>query len=552
MNMLRYSAVVAVLVAGAFLLGAYRGQQRTVNPGDGRRILHYVDPMNPAHTSDKPGLAPCGMKMEPVYADELDGSSSVAGQPQMPGTVKVSPHKQQLIGVRVAPVERRSLEHTLRLLGRVALDETRSYRVTAAVDGWITKALPFTAGSRVKQNELLATCYGPELFTTAQSLLYALTSKDRGRAADYVTVLPGATNRIFSYDLAVQLYIETLRGLGMGQKQIDDLLRTRTVSRNLDITAPADGFVVERNISEGQRFTRGTDLFRIADLSRVWILADVFENEAQLVKPGLDVRVCLPHQNRVFPGRISENLPQFDPVSRTLKLRVELANPDFVLQPEMFVDLELPVRLSDAIVIPADAIVQSGLQRQVFVERAAGIFEPRPLVTGLQLGDQVEVREGLTAGDRLVISGNFLLDSESRMRLAAAGMQTTPAIDPVCGMTVDEQNARAAGRVSDHAGKAYFFCADSCRQKFEANPGKFIEARAAPVLAGAPAAAGPKSAAIDPVCGMTVDEHEARAAGRVLVHAGKVYFFCADSCKRRFEANPRPRLGGAVEHPGDM
>ncbi len=264
----------------------------------GRKVLYYVDPMNPSHTTDKPGRAPCGMDMEPVYADDAAGQAS--GKTLPPGTVKITPEKQQLIGVRVGLVAKEPVSHTIRLLGRVVADETRIYIINATIDGWITRTLPYATGSLVKKNEPLASFYSPEFLSAEQALIYALGSKDRVQTTGSES--PAQKGQIAQFNINLKQYTDSLKSLGMGELQIKEIIRTRKYIENIDITSPADGFIIARNISDGQRFDKGTELYRIADLSRVWIFADLFENEAELIKiePGARVRLALPYQKKTL------------------------------------------------------------------------------------------------------------------------------------------------------------------------------------------------------------------------------------------------------------
>jgi len=529
------AAVVLVSLALAFFLGSSHGRKQTgaASAAGGRKILYYVDPMNPSHTSDKPGLAPCGMKMEPVYADtvvSLPGSG-----PLLPGTVKLTAEKQQLIGVQVGVAEKKPLRHNLRLLGRVAVDETRSYQVTAPAEGWISKAMPQVVGSYVKRDETLASFYSPTFISAGQAFRAALEYQDRMQT----NAVERSIQRSGLAEFNVKQYRDSLRNLGVSDRQIDDMIRTRQYSELIDIVAPADGFVTVRGVSHGQRFEKGAELFRVVDLSRVWIVADLFEREAPLVQPGVEATVTFPGALKPLPAKLGGTLPIFDPVARTLKLRFEADNPDFVLKPDMFVDIEFAVSLPETLIIPAEAVLDSGLRKSVFVDRGNGIFEPRTIQTGWRIGDQVQVLQGLMAGERIVVSGNFLLDSESRMKLAASGVHGAPAMDPVCGMAVDENQARAAKRLSDHQGKTYFFCNDGCKKEFDANPGQYLSG------AMAKSAAMPEAQPArgkDPVCGMMVIEAKARAAKRFIEYQGKTYFFCNDSCKEEFDAEPAKYL----------
>jgi RND family efflux transporter MFP subunit len=414
----------------AFSVGSWFGRldsSRNASQGE-RSILHYVDPMNPAHTSDRPGIAPCGMPMEPVYAEEgapsqvPDGAAS--GMP--PGTVTVSPEKQQTIGVKTAVVEKAAMDRVIRTVGRVATDEKRIYRLNAAVEGWIRETHDNATGSIVKKGEKLATYYAPEFLSSEQAYIYALSSLDRLQETGKET--PSQTQQ---FHANIQQYLDSLRSLGMSEQQIREMARTRQYTENIYIVAPATGFIIARDVSVGQRFEKGTEWYRIADISRVWVLADLFRNEADYAKPGMKVRVSIPHQKKTFEAVVGTILPLFDANARTLKVRLEIDNPDYVLRPDMFVDVEFPVTHLSTIAVPVDAVVNSGLESTVFVDRGAGFFEPRRVETGWRFGNKVEVTKGLAAGERIVISGTFLIDSESRMKVAAAGMQAAQTVQAV-------------------------------------------------------------------------------------------------------------------------
>ncbi len=486
-------ALVLALVAAAFLVGRGRGRGNASSDSrGGRKVLYYVDPMNPAHTSDRPGLAPCGMEMEPVYADEAGMAGPTDGIPLLPGSVKVNAQRQQLIGVRMGVVEKKPLQFTLRLFGKVAADETRVYRIVAAVDGWVTKTMPFAAGSPVNKNETLATFYSPEFLAAGQALLFALNSRDRVQAAD--TEDPTVSSRVNQFNLNIQQYRDALRNLGMSDTQIEEMMHTRKFTQDVNILSPVDGVLTTRNLSDGQRFQKSAELYRIVDLSRVWIIVDVFEQDAGVVQRDCTVRVSLPNQAKTFNAMRSVALPQFDVNTRTLKLRFEADNPDIMLKPDMFVDVELSANLPETLVVSADALLDAGLNKTVFVDRGNGYFEPRVVRIGERRGGDVQILQGLMAGERVVISGNFLLDSESRMRLAAMGMRGGQDVnkDPACGMVVDEVKARAAGLTYEYDGKTYLFCNDGCKAEFVANPGKFLK-QAAPTAQDMPAT-GPAAA----------------------------------------------------------
>jgi membrane fusion protein, copper/silver efflux system len=465
-----YAVLLLLVISGAFVLGAWFTQQTATAKSNGvtRRILYYVDPMHPAYKSDKPGIAPdCGMELMPVYEDGgMGGSGGASGMP--PGTVNVSPDNQQLIGVRVATVGKAHANRTVRTVGRITQDENRVYRILAGADGWIREIHGGTTGSMVEKDQLLAVVYNRDFLPAEQALFYALNLMDRSMKEGMANTeqIAAATNQL-------QAAEDNLRFLGMGDLQIKEIARTRKLTREFAVRAPITGVVLSRSAFPDVRFDRGAELYRLVDLSRVWILVDLFENEAKYFQPGTQAQVTVPHQRQAYAARVSDILPQFDPATRTLKVRLEMENPASLLRPDMFVDVELPIRLPSTMSVPADAVLDSGIRKTVFVDRGAGVFEPRRVETGERLGDRVEIVKGLTTGERIVVSGTFLLDSESRLKLAAAGIYGTTSKDPVCGMDVDEGKARAAGLTSEYREKTYYFCSDGDKQQFDKEPARY-------------------------------------------------------------------------------
>jgi membrane fusion protein, copper/silver efflux system len=549
-----YVPAAVILLAGLFLVGSWYGQSKVAGSkvAGSRRILHYVDPMNPAHTSPEPGLAPCGMKMEPVYAEN---EGQAAGSAMPPGSVKVTPEKQQIIGVRVAKVEKSPWTYTLRTVGKVAVDENRTYRLNAFNEGFIIKVYNNSTGSLVRKDEPLATFYNKDLVPTLQSYFYAANAMDRLQQVQQGQ--PGYLDQLEILKQAAEL---ALTNLGMSSLQFKDLRREKQITQEIILAAPVTSFILARNITPGQKFVAGEELYRLADLSRVWILANIFENEAKYIRPGEKVSVTLPHQDEKYMATVSEVLPEFDPATLTLKVRLEMDNPKFTLRPGMFMDVEFPVNLAPTLNVPADAILDSGLKKTVFVDRGNGYFEPRRVKTGWRLGDRVEILEGLAPGESIVVSGNFLIDSESRMRLAAAGMFGEVTKDPVCGLNVDESKAKAAGFTNTFQNQTFSFCSEACKQHFEKHPDRFAKkpGGVSETAGGAAGNQAPAEAARskDPVCGQEVDEAKAKASGLTSDYQGKTYYFCRYECNKQFDKNPERYLhpeaqtgGGA---PGDQ
>jgi membrane fusion protein, copper/silver efflux system len=452
MKKLLYILFILLLLAGSFLAGSWYSQGK---PGD----------------SEKPGLAPGSMKMEPVYADANAGRTSEdVSSPMPPGTVRISPEKQQLIGVRIGQAEKTSGSHILRTLGRVVIDENRIYRLITPVEGWVKEIHGGTTGSIVEKDQVLAHFYSRDILTPQQAYFYALNALDRFKKEGL-----DSAQQVSASNAQIRSAEEALLALGMGEAQIKEIAKTRQATRDIEIRAPVSGLVLQRNIYPKLRFERGTEWYRIADLSSVWILADIFENEGQYLRKGTRVQILLPHQKKLFHARVSDVLPQFDATTRTLKVRLEADNPDFALRPDMFVDAEIPIQFPHAIAIPTDAILDSGIKKTVFVDHGNGMFEPREVETGWRMGNRVEIVKGLKPGERIVISGNFLIDSESKLAMAASGMQEALSKDLVCGMEISLRKAEKEGLKSTYRGESYFFCSQACRDKFEKAPKRFIK-----------------------------------------------------------------------------
>jgi Cu(I)/Ag(I) efflux system membrane fusion protein len=383
----------------------------------------------------------------------------------------------------------------------------------------------------VRKNEILASFYAPEFVNAQQSYFTALETTGRTTSQQLPSV---NLQRVFE---GLERYADQLRNLGVSETQLAEMARKRELVQDIHVLSPIDGFVLQRNVSSGLRFDRGFEMYRIADLRRVWILADVYQHQMPFICAGTAVRLTTPQVDRAFSGVVSHSEPIFDQESLTMQVRIEADNPQSVLKPGMFTDVEFTIDVRDALVVPADAISDSGLRKTVFVDLGDGYFEPRQVNTGWRIGDQVEVTRGLMPGERIVISGTFLVDSESRMKAAAQGIFGKAAEDPVCGMQVDERRAAAAGRVVERGGKTYYFCADTCRHSFERSPDQYLK-RAAPPTTGAPT---PAATAKDPICGMTVNQADARKAGLVAEHDGRTYYFCSAQCMKDFDAAARKR-----------
>jgi Cu(I)/Ag(I) efflux system membrane fusion protein len=338
-------------------------------------------------------------------------------------------------------------------VGRVAPDEALIYRVSAGVDGWVRRVFSDRTGTRVKRGEALAAFYSREISAPQQAYVYALESYERLKQTPSPPADPLA--------LAKQQMATThdnLQFLGMGEAQIEKLRRTRGEIFEVNLTAPVDGQILERHVAVGQRFTKGELLYLIANLEHVWVLADVRPGDAALQgavgRAHVRVEGLAP-----LEAQVAAAPPQFDGQGPTGKLRLEVNNRRGNLVPGMIVNVDLDVPARSAITLHADAVIDSGTTRCVFVALGYGQYEMREVVTGWQEGDRVEIRGGLKAGERVVTAGAFLLDSESRMKSPAAEVA-----DAECGMKIKRANARRL----DWKGATYYFCSESCERKFTA------------------------------------------------------------------------------------
>lgn len=374
-----------------------------------RKILYYRDPANPDFKSDKPGLNPeTGNELEPVY--EGDAAS-------MPmGTIRISPQMQQLIGVTFGEATMAGGVHTFRAVGKVSLDETRVARVHTKIEGWIDKVYVDFTGKLVRKGQPLLTIYSPELLASQQEYLLAIRSREilqndllPGLRQNSETLIAAARKRLELWDLS--------------DSQIEEITRTGKPITNVTLYSPISGYVMTRNAFPKQRITPDTELYSVADLSKVWIFADVFENEAPMVRLGMPVTVTLSYAGaRKIRGRVNYVQPQVDMTTRTLKVRIDVDNPDMLLKPDMFADVEFQVAMPPRMTVPIEAVLDSGLRKTVFVDRGDGYLEPRQVETGERIGERIEITKGLRPGERVVISGNFLIDSESQLKSALAGM----------------------------------------------------------------------------------------------------------------------------------
>ena len=330
--------------------------------------------------------------------------------------VRISPEKQQLIGVQYGTVENESLSKSLRAVGRAAFDETKIVRINPKIEGWIEDVYVDFTGKLVNKGQPLLSIYSPDLVQTQEEYLLALKNRKQLGESPFGEAVDFSESLVQSAKRRLQLWDVT-------DAQIKELESRGTPSRTMTLYAPARGFVMTRNAFPKQRIMPDTELYQLADLSNIWIVADIYEFEAADVKFGQPATVTLSsYPERTFSGKITYIYPQVDNTTRTLKVRVELSNKDFLLKPDMYAEVTLKINYGNRLVVPEEAVLDSGSEQLVYVALADGYFEPRKIQIGAKVDDKYVVLNGLQAGERIVTSGNFLIDSESKLKSATSGM----------------------------------------------------------------------------------------------------------------------------------
>lgn len=427
--------LAALAVLAVFTVTLPSCGERKAKPGAAEEAAVYYCPMHPTYTSDRPGDCPiCNMKLvkrppepapaageRPQGAMHPDSMSMGAERPQgmagahggdmppsgVPGYVPVtiSPEQQQRIGVRLSRVTRGPAVKTVRAVGKVEYDENRLHHVHTRVEGWIGRLYVGSTGAAVRRDDPLFTLYSPELVSAQEEFLLALGH-------------PGETPSPL---------LETVRRRLKLLQVSDTTIRTLEIIRRpqtyVDIVAHASGVVVEKKAIEGMRAMPGEDLYLLADLARVWVTASLYEYELPLVRVGQRATVTIAsYPAQTFRGRVAYIYPYLDEQTRTNAVRFEFENRGLKLKPGMYANVELAVPLGQSLTVPRNAVLDSGERQIVFVAMGGGRFEPRQVTLGQQLGDDVVVQKGVKEGEEVVVGAHFLIDSESQLKAAIAGM----------------------------------------------------------------------------------------------------------------------------------
>jgi Cu(I)/Ag(I) efflux system membrane fusion protein/cobalt-zinc-cadmium efflux system membrane fusion protein len=399
----------------------------------GAEALYWKAPMDPTYVRDQPGKSPMGMDLVPVCPGEQEGAAS--------GRIRIDPAIVQSIGVRTAVVEQRSLARKIRAVGRVDYDERLVAHVHTKVQGWVEKLYVEYAGQLVERGHPLLQIYSPELVSTQEELLLAARYRTSTGHSSFEDVAEGGRALFEATRRRLELW-------DISERDIQRLLDTGRVRKNLTLYAPTSGVVTHLMVRKGMEVSPGTNLYTIADLSRVWLYADVYEYELPWVSVGQRGVVDLSYlPGKAFEGEVTYVYPFLDPTTRTARVRLELPNPDLILKPDMFANVTIETEARPrALVVSEAAVIRSGRRSLAIVALGEGRFEPREIELGLDSGDGwLEVTSGLEAGERIVTSGQFLIDSESKLQEAVQKL-SSPSGDE----GADHDHSRSAREAAGH------------------------------------------------------------------------------------------------------
>jgi len=367
---------------------------------DDRDILYWVAPMDANYRRDQPGKSPMGMELVPVYADGAGGDGS---------SVTIAPEVVQNLGVRTAVAERSRLWRGIDTVGYGDDDESRVSHSHLRTEGWIEHLAAHSEGERIRKGETLLELYSPDLVNAQSEFVQAIKIGNKG---------------------LIRASRERLSALGIPTDQIRSLEKTHKVKQNIVIRAPQDGVVSHLAVRHGMYVKPEKQVMTLADLSSVWILAEVFERQVDWVKVGQTAEVSLAFlPGRTWEGKVEYIYPSLDPVTRTLKVRLRFPNPDESLKPNMYANVKIYGGPGDdVVVIPIEALIRTGREERVIIARGEGHFESRPVRAGIESGDWVEIIDGIEAGEKIVVSGQFLIDSEASLKASMMRM-TRPLTD---------------------------------------------------------------------------------------------------------------------------
>jgi Cu(I)/Ag(I) efflux system membrane fusion protein/cobalt-zinc-cadmium efflux system membrane fusion protein len=382
-----------------------------IDPETGKKIKYWAAPMDPTYIRNEPGKSPMGMDLVPVYEEE-------GGEKEPASIIRIDPVTIQNMGVRMGRVKRKPLVKHIRAFGNITYDERRIYAVNTKFNGWIEKLYVSFIGETVKKGQPLFDIYSPELVTAQEEYLLSLQHNASLKESPYPSIREGARRLL-------KASRTRLRYWDLSEKQIKKIENTGIVQKTITIYSPASGVVIKKIAFQGHHVKAGEHLYEIADLSRVWVDVEIYEYELPWIKKGMPAKMELSYiPGKIFTGKVLYVYPFLTAKTRTAKLRLEFPNPDYQLKPNMYANVNLESAVSgDSLVIPQEAVIDSGVRKVVFVAMGKGKFQPREVKLGLEGNDnEFQVLEGLRENEQIVLSAQFMLDSESRLREAIQKM----------------------------------------------------------------------------------------------------------------------------------
>jgi multidrug efflux pump subunit AcrA (membrane-fusion protein) len=415
-----------VLVGAGYLAGARRAPAPKGPPASAatteRKVAFYRSPMDPTVHADRPTQDSMGMDFVPVYEDEVKAPvSNVAGR----ATVIIPAERRQLLGVQSQALRRSPLTRVIRTVGRIVPDERLLHHVHTKYDGFVEHVYVDFIGKFVKKGEPLLSIYSPDLFATQQEYLLAIKgARELGRSqSDASTrgsaLVDAVRQRLLLWDIRPE--------------EIATLEREGVARRDVDLYSDESGYVLAKQALHGMRVTPADSLFDIADLTRVWVMADVYEADLSSIRLGMSAVIETPSApGRLLRGPVTFISPTVEASTRTIKVRIEIDNPGGLLKPDMFADVSLNIDLGFALLVPEGAIIDAGARKLAFVDLGEGRYEPREVTLGAKSESGFVVLEGLAEGEKVVVAANFLIDSESSLRAAVQTMQA-PSLTPTPG-----------------------------------------------------------------------------------------------------------------------
>ena len=410
--MRRLTWLILLLVLPWFIFGCGKGKETTAHK---EGVKHEEKKAEVAKKSGETEMEMKGLTMESI---QKEGKVKEVA----PGTVQISPERQQLIGVKIGTVEMKSLEKVIRTVGRVDYDEKRIVTVSSKTGGWIEDLYVDFTGRFVRQGEPLLTIYSPELVSTQEEYLLALRAKKSLTKSPFPEVAGSGESLADSAKRRLKLW-------DISDDQIKSLEESGQAKKTLTLYSPFSGFVLEKSAYKGMNVMPGIALFKLADLSVVWLYADIYEYELPFIRLGLQASVQLSYTpGETFTGKAIYIYPSLNPETRTAKVRFEIPNSHEKLKPEMYANVEIKVHLGQKLAVPEGAIIDTGLRQLAIIDKGNGYFEPREVKVGSKVDNYYEVIKGLKAGERVVTSANFLIDSESKLKEAVGGMAGMPGM----------------------------------------------------------------------------------------------------------------------------